>query len=146
VDDLIQFLRARLDEDYRTATDDGVLAGDTWHVLEPLPGRVTAEVMQIGGPVAKLEHRAAEHMARHDPARVVAEVAAKRQIIELHGHEERSGWRPDDDDTPGAYGTIEQACMECGSQDLAVRWPCPTIRLLALPYVDHPQYQESWKP
>jgi hypothetical protein len=45
----------------------------------------------------------------------------------------RSGWNPDDDDTPGAYGHISSACEECGSQDLAVRWPCPTIQALETP-------------
>lgn len=74
------------------------------------------------------------------------ELEAKRRLIELHGHEPRSGWYPDEDDTPGAYGSIERACMTCGSQDLAQRWPCPTIRLLALPFSDRPGHQESWKP
>lgn len=42
----------------------------------------------------------------------------------------RTGYQPDDDDTPGAYGGIAQACQECGSSDQAVRWPCPTLRAI----------------
>ncbi|WP_224274030.1 hypothetical protein [Streptomyces sp. LS1784] len=41
-----------------------------------------------------------------------------------------TGWGPDDDPTPGAYGPISQACTTCGSEDDAVRWPCGTIRAL----------------
>jgi hypothetical protein len=36
-------------------------------------------------------------------------------------------------------------CATCddwygGGQD----WPCPTLRLLALPYADHPGYEPEW--
>ncbi|MFB7672907.1 hypothetical protein ACFC26_16015 [Kitasatospora purpeofusca] len=41
-----------------------------------------------------------------------------------------TGWGPDDDSSPGAYGSVSQACSTCGSEDDAVRWPCATIRAL----------------
>jgi hypothetical protein len=53
----------------------------------------------------------------------------------------RSGYKPDDDDTPGAYGDIAQACQECGSSDLAIRWPCPTILALDPPAGQEPGEQ-----
>lgn len=58
--------------------------------------------------------------------------AAIERVRALHQPDPdgRSGYQPDDDDTPGAYGDIAQACKECGSSDLAVRWPCPTILAL----------------
>lgn len=87
--ELVAFLRARLDEDEQLARDlDGArwqrqtLVGDEYNF---------GEVVEVGGgPVASCgvefnedgEIRAA-HIARHDPARVLAEVAAKRRLSEL---------------------------------------------------------------
>lgn len=61
-----------------------------------------------------------------------AALATLARVRELHrpARGGRSGWNPDDDDTPGAYGHIESACEECGSQDMAVRWPCPTVQAI----------------
>lgn len=60
-----------------------------------------------------------------------AEAAIERvRALHVPARGGRSGWNPDDDDTPGAYGHIANACEECGSQDLAVSWPCPTIQAL----------------
>lgn len=57
--------------------------------------------------------------------------AAVREVRALHRPVEGVGWGPDDDDTPGAYGDIAQACSACGTHDeYAVRWPCPTTRAL----------------
>ena len=50
------------------------------------------------------------------PTRWLAECAAKRRIVEWH--------QPDD------------VCDDA----------CHTLRLLALPYADHPDYDESWRP
>lgn len=35
-------------------------------------------------------------------------------------------------------------CHEC--HDFTHRWPCRTIRWLAVMYEDHPGFQESWRP
>jgi hypothetical protein len=64
------------------------------------------------------------HMFRWSPARVLADCEAKRRIVEdylaqLNSH--RSGW---DARTP---------------RDLP-------LRALALPYSDHPDYQDEWRP
>ncbi|MEV8610273.1 DUF6221 family protein [Amycolatopsis sp. NPDC051373] len=53
------------------------------------------------------------------------DVAAKRQIIELH--------------TPD--WPWNKACGCCGEAAL-----CRTLRLLALPYDEHPDYREEWRP
>ena len=55
------------------------------------------------------------------PARVLAECEAKRRIVELVGGGS-SIHRPGD-------------CQDCD-----------VMRLLALPYADHPDYREEWKP
>lgn len=33
-------------------------------------------------------------------------------------------------------------CLGCGSWST----PCPTLRLLAVPYADHPDYWQEWRP
>src|SRR5262245_6868960 len=67
------------------------------------------------------------------PARVLAEVAAKRRIIDEH--------RPKGP---------EEGCPTCTEQTITA-WapedsPCPTLRLLALPYDQHSDYREEWRP
>jgi hypothetical protein len=59
-----------------------------------------------------------------EPARVLAEVAALRRIVELH------------DTIPE-----EEYCAWCDE-----RKPCQTLRLLATIWADHPDYREEWRP
>ncbi|MFB8393670.1 DUF6221 family protein [Streptomyces yangpuensis] len=127
MDDLVQFLRARLDEDEQTAR----AAGGTWWAPPDLPG----QVHDSGGIniEAKLPSFAA-HIARHDPARVLAEVDAKRQILRrLEGAESTLG--------AAEKGTVPHDLMTG-----AVNSWRDAVRLLALPYADHPDYRQEWKP
>ena len=79
---------------------------------------------------------------RHHPARVLREVEAKRRILNLH----REGGRL----TGEGYGEHGFAwCETCGSgepHEYPTKWPCSTLKLLALPYADHPDYRDEWKP
>ncbi|MER7813769.1 hypothetical protein, partial [Streptomyces sp900116325] len=55
--------------------------------------------------------------------------AAVARVRQLHRPVEGLG--RDSDDNPGGYGLINQACTTCGTPDeLAVPWPCDTIRAL----------------
>jgi hypothetical protein len=115
--DLVAFLRARLDEDQRTA--EGLNMATRMLGAEP-------DFYGAGGPAA------AAYWRHFDPARVLAEVDAKRRILEQH---HRSG----------------QTCPRCslGTEDGQVvfeRDPCGTLRLLALPYAGHPDYRAEWAP
>jgi hypothetical protein len=74
------------------------------------------------------------HIARWDPARVLAECESKRRLIALHIGADDWHACPDVDGTDERFG-----------QDVRDRW-CPTLRLLALPYADRPGYQETWRP
>ena len=65
----------------------------------------------------------AQHIARHDPARVLAECEGKRQIVDA------------------ATVTID---IYRGGTVLDFAWE--TLRHLALPYADHPDYREEWRP
>jgi hypothetical protein len=74
-----------------------------------------------------------------DPNRVLAEVEqgraeveAKRRILDEH-------------DSYGGYGERCQTCRD-PNDDLAAGapLPCPTVRLLALPYAGRPGWREEW--
>ncbi len=92
-----------------------------------------------------VEDADAAHIARYDPARVLAEVAAKRRIVELHSN--AGGGMGHDPPGGDYYGDFPSACLTCGTPDeYAVSWPCTTLRLLALPFADHPDYRSEWAP
>jgi hypothetical protein len=87
--------------------------------------------------------RVQDHFARWQPARILAECEANRRVIELH--------------TPYRVQTRNdglnwnyQRCATCTEpEDLAVDesyWPCKTIQALALPYNDHPDFRDEWRP
>jgi len=72
-----------------------------------------------------------EHIARHDPARVLAECAAKRRIIEL-----RYSWNLQAEQmTEPPFGPILQAQVNTADA---------ILRTLAMPYAGHPDYDETW--
>ena len=90
--------------------------------------------------------RGMAHIARHDPARVLAECEAKRRIAGLHFVGDAEDWDPE-----------HWACRlcqwdeDCDSpkhehQHGSGRFPCETLRALALPYADHPDYRGEWRP
>jgi hypothetical protein len=61
--------------------------------------------------------------------RVLAECDAKRQIVAEHPRDD-DGFCYDD-------STHMRGCKWA--------WPCPTLRHLALPHADHPDFREEWK-
>lgn len=158
MDDLIAFYRARLDEDEQAARwavressfrERGL--GEEWEVVRTGP-EMRELVIQtrpkafrphrvVGGLDPLLDETVAAHIARHDPARVLREVEAKRRILDEHYV---------------AQGTVGgQALMVCtrcsdyidrGEIFKAEAAPCKTLKLLALPYADVDGYREEWKP
>ena len=87
------------------------------------------------------------HIARHDPARALREVEAKRRILELH--------------TPQDYGHItyadghtvvtDWACYTCRTGEMdsdgAIEpdpAPCDTLRALASIWSTHSDFNEEW--
>lgn len=71
----------------------------------------------------------AVHIARHDPARVLAECAAKCRIVEMHGGAPPFYVDPCDAHDPITCETV----------------PCPTLIALAARYADHPDFREDWR-
>lgn len=141
-DTLLAFLRARLDEDAADAQRAAEELGARWrydgqHVVAEAEGDMVAT-----GSLDELEAERGAHVARHDPARVLAEVEAKRQLVLLHGRATlRAGGGAQHFDTT----TVCRSC-EPSYQFPDQSWPCPTLRLLALPYAGHPDYREEWRP
>jgi hypothetical protein len=128
VDDLIAFLRARLDDDEQTAraahqpnwlTDGrrGLRYGldDEW-MTDAL---TTAD---------------ADHIARHDPARVLAEVDAKRQIVTAY------------EEAATEFKDIGPGMVSYDRMVGSVSSLRTAIECLSLAYADHPDYQDMWRP
>jgi hypothetical protein len=72
------------------------------------------------------------------PERVLAECEAKRRIVGEHQRTRRSQ----------EYTYIEgyiDPCITCG-QVRPRKYPCATLRALALPYAAHPDYRKEWRP
>ncbi|TMR06465.1 hypothetical protein ETD83_04420 [Actinomadura soli] len=163
--DLVEFLRARLFEDedtarwaadYRSRPSGGPdLSGDErwqWvethsgerlrlgrrpmdHLQRPVSLRSVNEYPWQSRPgfgphhvldVSFVKEGVALHMARHSPARVVAEVRLKRRLLELHSRMNGTG-----------------VCQACGEH--VREGGCTTLRLLATPYADHPEYRANWR-
>lgn len=133
--DLITWLLARLDEDEQVA----LAAAGEWGnglpaTIHPDPTvfrTVTRGTGQVCGSILAAD---AEHIARHDPVRVLREVDAKRQIIKLYEnalHAHRDG------------PVIERNRIQ---DEAAVDVLGVAVYLLALPYADHPDYQADWTP
>ena len=74
----------------------------------------------------------AEHVARFDPARVLAECQVKRAIVE---DAQRSQASLESQRLPATDAVNGHVI----AQRRVVRW-------LALPYADHPDYQQEWRP
>lgn len=118
--DLTDFLLERIAEDEEYARAAASASSREW--LARSYRVVTADLFEVG----ELAVPTSAHVARHDPARVLAECEAKRRIVELHNvgdhtcqGPEHATWAPD----------------------------CHTLRALALPYADHPDhpdYREEW--
>ncbi len=122
--DLTAFIRARLDEDEQVACAAG---NRRWlvqdNIIELYPER------EDDGFMSWPTRADARHAANWDPIRVLREVEAKRRLLDF--------WsiaysKPED--FPG---------VEWEKVRANAAW---TVRLLALPYADHPDYREQWRP
>ncbi|MFF1444096.1 DUF6221 family protein [Streptomyces sp. NPDC058295] len=129
-DDLVQFLRARLDEDEQLAqaatpgpwTQSGI--GDYgWTVSFSQPGSGVETADSDQGRAD------ADFIASHDPARVLAEIASKMSILTDYTKEQwvmeqghRTGW------TEGGQSVREYL-----------------IKGWAALYESHPDYRQEWR-
>ncbi|MFE7906514.1 DUF6221 family protein [Streptomyces albogriseolus] len=129
MDDLVQWLGQQIDEDERIARR----AGDSFRQIGETGVIVATEGDQAEECASANWAGVAEHIVAHDPARVLREIDAKRQIIALHHQLEDAQEMLD-------------FCATCDATGKYPEYPCTTLRLLALPYADRPGYREEWRP
>ncbi|MFB7336913.1 hypothetical protein FNH09_09800 [Streptomyces adustus] len=125
--DLVVFLNARLDEEADLARRcDGAGCCGEW-----VASGDTVDFCQVS--LAGFHPAVARHVARHDPARVLREVEAKRRVLNRHALSSAEG----DPERPWAN---RDDCQFDG--DL---WPCDDLLDLALPYQDHRDFPERYR-
>jgi hypothetical protein len=117
VDDLVRWYGAQLDEDERIARG----ASAEWRELSG--NWVVADGNHRVAMVLVAEERA--HIVRHDPARVLREIEAKRDLLRLaeRAHDYHETFMN------GFASALEG-----------------TLRLFALAYAGRPGYREEWRP
>lgn len=72
----------------------------------------------------------ARFIAGHDPAQVLRDVEAKRRILAAYVDDDRVRF--------GAFESCSDSCPATVLDEV--------LKLLALPYDQHPDYDESWRP
>lgn len=131
-----EFIEARLDEDEQIAQAAAENKGEWWTAVDPFSGDEPDRVEGSGVTAVAydLTVNPARQIARHDPARVLRQVAATRELFErakpwpkCRGHP--GPWMPHGDYGPGFCGTPEEA---------------DSLRVIAAIWSDHPDFQPEW--
>lgn len=134
-DDLVAFIRARLDEDEQAATNclgvnerAGMLRGVQPARWEYRGGRVWSAPYSGVGDILRVGHtweNEGRHIALQDPLRVLRGVEAKRQTVALLVRS-----------LPGGCD-----CEAHGHHDKAKQ----ALLLLASEWTDHPKFRQAWR-
>lgn len=136
--DIADFITARLVEieEIANRAADGSGRG-RWQAVDGQVQAVDGGDIAVAGFAFHDDHQPllpehAQHIALHDPETVLAECYAKRRLVEF--------WSQ-------AYQNPSDANRFAGPDWDRVRanavW---TLRHLALPYANHPDYQTAWRP
>lgn len=117
VDELIAFVRQQLDEEAEDAQAlaDLFAAGGAW----------VARGIEVLGVAVTESSAHARHITRWDPARVLAEVEAKRRILDLWSSSDATAEFPNFD---GGHATALE----------------DVIGIMAQPYAGQPGWREEW--
>jgi hypothetical protein len=158
---LVEFLTARLDEDEavaRAATDGpwlakGASVDGARHQPVVMGGWDSAGSLQDAATYSD-----AAHIARHDPARALREVDAKREIVKWHESwpvlvETEPTFDPDagGDDMGSHVMRMSRQVAWLTQREYVKRFgseppTAPILRHLAAIYADHPDYRDGWRP
>jgi hypothetical protein len=134
-DDIVAFIRARLGQDEQAARAAGAQRWDAsgWTFATSPDEVATGDERVVVGSVdddrGDGNLAAVEHIARHDPARVLREVEAKRALL---------AWVQDRLHDAEDFPADEEYRLKA-IQALRIHLP-----LLAAPYSDHPAFREEW--
>ena len=125
--DLVEWLRAQLDEDERIARAavdelDGPELGSDWRYDGQYVETARERTMVAVGSQDLMEPGVGRHVAEHDPARVLREINAKRRTLVR----------------------CEEAMLS--ASPMLVHFAKQTAWEMALPYADRPGYREEWRP
>jgi hypothetical protein len=141
VEDLPAFLLARIAEDESTARaavkviDSRETAGWYWSGAGDAVFLDGTSVAVACGPWKQLmDQPSARHIVRNDPERVLAECHSKRRILSAHGSAQEAVTAAARDDP--ARSELLGAAEALGG----------VLRLMAVPYADHPAYKSEWMP
>lgn len=120
-DSLVAFLRARLDE-----------AAAKAQAAKPGPWHVDGGSVYATHPTDEVVDytESADHIARHDPARILREIEADRAL--LAEYEAVADMDTSDPEPEFAYGR---------AVGLGI-----AVRYRAVRFADHPDYREKWRP
>lgn len=137
--DIAAFLTARFDEDEAGARAAAGRWSPAWSV-DPEEWDTGVGVQDKDGRSVAAVHGTyrAEHIARWDPARVLAEVAAKRRQIDW-AYEHGEAVDAERGDCHNADAIRAGRCSDRGisaAQDV--------LQLLAAAYADHPDFDPAW--
>lgn len=130
---LTDFLLARFREDEVVARGAILWDHESW-TNEPVN---TVSLGATRVQIASAPDFIGEHVARHDPARVLAECEAKRRLVTVAGHILES-WEA----THGGQGRVLWEDVNRRERHHANE----TLAALALPYAAHPDYRDEWMP
>lgn len=163
-DGLVAFLRARYDEDeavaqaainhtgrWRWDHDTGDMCNDPECpygelIDESGPGEKDdgTLLMRVHGYDVTEAWQGAIHIARQDPAHTLRRIEAQRQVVEASAAF-----------CPAACSVEHTLSGSCDLRGMGPvqpgdsgpsTTPVSVLRLLALPYSDHPDYREEWRP
>jgi hypothetical protein len=128
--DLVAFLTARYDEAEKNVRSEIGLSEFLGRELKDWGKYVYDPVIgPYGGQNQRRDMATGIYIAEAaDPIRVLADIAAKRRVVDLH--------RPVGD---RRYHPVR--CAEDGRG-----YPCDTLTALASVYADHSDYRSEWKP
>lgn len=128
---LSTFLLERVADRERIAEDAG---GGGWDVVHDAVPHV--EDSRTGEVICQTQRDEwARHIGWHNPQQVLLECAAQRRIVDVYvrtAHAMDRVTREEETVYVGARVAAEEAAL--------------VAKLLALPYADHPDYREEWRP
>jgi hypothetical protein len=121
---IVEFLTARLDESQAAAEAAAREGEPHWEANDERVYTAERGGVVVAGPFGYLGAEGT-HIALHDPAWALADVKAKRRLIQEHA-------------VPGMH--------RCAWGDLVNPEDCPVLRALATIDADHPDYDPAWRP